>query len=203
MQQQDLGTPGSGDVDDWDDKTALMAKQVPFIAWKIKLWSLSFSPGPGSRTSCLSSQYERRSKRLGLGQHPRDWRWDTCLSRATLCSSFGGQFTLLTDFGPQAGKSTNKSQADGVQARQNKFCTFPIMNGRSKKSYLDILCITIQLPLDKLVLLLKLVGVSTQKPQIVSSLGFCNVGSDCTTLTQPANHLDNSIRLFSQGASAP
>jgi len=27
VQQQDLGTPGSGDVDDWDDKAALMAKQ--------------------------------------------------------------------------------------------------------------------------------------------------------------------------------
>ena len=70
------------------------------------------------------------------------------------------------------------------------------MNGRSKKSYLDI---TIQLPFDKLVLLLKLVGVSTQKPQIVSSLGFCNVSPDCTTLTQPANHLVDSTRLFSQG----
>ena len=199
VQRQDLGTPGSGDVDDWDDKAALMAKQVPFIVGKIKHLNLSFSPGPGSRTSCLSSQYERRSERLGLGQHPRDWRWDTCLSRATLCSSFGGQFTLITDFGPQAGRSTNKSQADGLHVRQNKFCTFSIINGRSKKSYLDILCITIHLPLDKLVLLLKLVGVSTQKPQIVSSLGFCNVSPDCTTLTQPANHLDNSIRLFSQG----
>ena len=112
---------------------------------------------------------------------------------------FWGQFTLLTYFGPQADKSTNKSRADGLHVRQNKFCTFSIIKGRSKKSYLDILCITIQLPLDKLVLLLKLVGVSTQKPQIVSSLGFCNVSSDCTALTQPANHLDNSIRLFSQG----
>ena len=27
-QQPDLGTPGSGDVDDWDDKAALMVKQV-------------------------------------------------------------------------------------------------------------------------------------------------------------------------------
>merc|ERR1712107_415993 len=27
VQQQDLGTPSSGDVDDWDDKAALMAKQ--------------------------------------------------------------------------------------------------------------------------------------------------------------------------------
>ena len=72
MQQQDLGTPGSGDADDWDDKAALMAKQVPFIVGKIKLWSLSFLTGPGSRTSRLYSQYERRSERLGLGQHPRD-----------------------------------------------------------------------------------------------------------------------------------
>ena len=65
------------------------------------------------------------------------------------------------------------------------------------------MCITIRLPLGKLVLLLKLVGVSTQKPQIVSSLGFCNVSPDYTTLTQPANHLDNSIRLFSLGVRAP
>ena len=28
VQQPDLGTPGSGDVDDWDDKAALMVKQV-------------------------------------------------------------------------------------------------------------------------------------------------------------------------------
>ena len=59
MQQQDLGTPGSGEVDDWDDKAALMAKQVPFIVGKIKFWRLSFLTGPGSRTSRLSSQYER------------------------------------------------------------------------------------------------------------------------------------------------
>ena len=72
VQQQDLGTPSSGDVDDWDDKAALMAKQVPFIIGKIKHLRLSFSTGPGSRTSRLSSQYERRSERLGLGQHSRD-----------------------------------------------------------------------------------------------------------------------------------
>ena len=72
MQQQDLGTPGGGEVDDWDDKAALMAKQVPFIVCKIKLWSSSFSTGPGSRSIRLSSQYERQSKRLGLGQYPRD-----------------------------------------------------------------------------------------------------------------------------------
>ena len=30
VQQPDLGTPGSGDVDDWDDKAALMVKQVKF-----------------------------------------------------------------------------------------------------------------------------------------------------------------------------
>ena len=28
VQQPDVGTPGSGDVDDWDDKAALMVKQV-------------------------------------------------------------------------------------------------------------------------------------------------------------------------------
>merc|ERR1719150_1986884 len=63
----------------------------------------------------------------------------------------------------------------------------------AKKSYVDILCITIHLPPDKLVLLLKLVGVSTQKPQIVGSLGFYNVSSDRTALTQPANHLNGQI----------
>ena len=42
VQQQDLGTPSSGDVDDWDDKAALMAKQVPFIVGKIKLGEVVF-----------------------------------------------------------------------------------------------------------------------------------------------------------------
>ena len=42
VQQQDLETPGSGDVDDWDDKAALMAKQVPFIVGKIKLVEVVF-----------------------------------------------------------------------------------------------------------------------------------------------------------------
>ena len=42
VQQQDLGTPSSGDVDDWDDKAALMAKQVPFIVGKIKLVEVVF-----------------------------------------------------------------------------------------------------------------------------------------------------------------